>query len=101
MGFIPEGVSRTSVQEDFYRQLRELRLEKYRGVEQQQLDLDLRERLNVKDPKAALLDLRRSCFLHRLRVLGIRFAAPLPSRQEGANWGEYWLCAGPRRWRLR
>lgn len=90
VGFIPEGVSRTSVQEDFYRQLRELRLEKYRGMEQQQLDLDLRERLNVKDPKAALLDLRRSRFLHRLRVLGIRFAAPLPSRQEGANWGEYW-----------
>ena len=90
VGFIPEGVSRTSVQEDFYRQLRELRLEKYRGVEQRQLDLDLRERLNVKDPKAALLDLRRSCFLHRLRVLGIHFASPLPSRQEGANWGEYW-----------
>ena len=90
VGFIPEGVSRTSVQEDFYRQLRELRLEKYRGVEQRQLDLDLRERLNVKDTQAALLDLRRSCFLHRLRVLGIHFASPLPSRQEGANWGEYW-----------
>lgn len=90
VGFIPEGVSRTSVQEDFYRQLRELRLEKYRGVEQRQLDLDLRERLNVKDPQAALLDLRRSCFLHRLRVLGIHFASLLPSRQQGANWGEYW-----------
>ena len=90
VGFIPEGVSRTSVQEDFYRQLRELRLEKYRGVEQRQLDLDLRERLNVKDTQAALLDLRRSCFLHRLRVLGIHFASLLPSRQQGANWGEYW-----------
>ena len=90
VGFIPEGVSRTSVQEDFYRQLRELRLEKYRGMEGQQLDLDLRERLNVKSQQAALLDLRRSCFLHRLRVLNICFAALLPSRQEGANWGEYW-----------
>lgn len=90
VGFIPEGVSRTSVQEDFYRQLRELRLEKYRGVEQRQLDLDLRERLNVKDTQAALLDLRRSRFLHRLRVLGIHFASLLPSRQQGANWGEYW-----------
>ena len=90
VGFIPEGVSRTSVQEDFYRQLRELRLEKYRGLERQQLDLDLRERLHVKSAQSALLDLRRSCFLHRLRVLGIHFADQLPSRQEGANWGEYW-----------
>lgn len=90
VGFIPQGVSRTSVQEDFYRQLRELRLEKYRGLEERQLDLDLRERLNVKSAQAALLDLRRSCFLHRLRVLNIRFASLLPSRQEGANWGEYW-----------
>lgn len=90
VGFLPEGVSRTSVQEDFYRQLKELRLEKYRGLERQQLDLDLRERLNVKNQQTALLDLRRSFFLHRLRVLGIHFAALLPSRQEGANWGEYW-----------
>ena len=90
IGFLPEGVARTSVQEDFYRQLKELRLEKYRTAELQRLDLDLREKLNVKSEAAALADLRRSFFLHRLRVLGIHFAAPLPSRQEGANWGEYW-----------
>lgn len=90
IGFLPEGVSRTSVQEDFYRQLKELRLEKYRTAELQELDLDLREKLNVKSEQAALADLRRSFFLHRLRVLGIHFAALLPSRQENANWGEYW-----------
>ena len=90
IGFLPEGVSRTSVQEDFYRQLRELRLEKLRTPEVQRLDLDLREKLNVKSEKAALADLNRSFFLHRLRVLGIHFAALLPSRQDGANWGEYW-----------
>ena len=90
VGTLPQGVSRTSVQEDFYRQLKELRLEKFRTVEVQRLDLDLRERLNVKSREAALIDLRRSFFLHRLRVLGIRFAELLPSRQEGANWGEYW-----------
>lgn len=90
IGFLPEGVSRTSVQEDFYRQLKELRLEKYRGAEVQELDLDLREKLNVKSKQAALADLRRSFFLHRLRVLGIHFAALLPSRQADANWGEYW-----------
>ena len=90
VGFLPEGVSRTSVQEDFYRQLKTLRLDKFRSVESQRLDLDLRERLNVKSQDAALLDLRRSFFLHRLRVLQIHFAALLPSRQDGANWGEYW-----------
>ena len=90
IGFLPEGVTRTSVQEDFYRQLKELRLEKFRTLELQRLDLDLREKLNVKSEAAALGDLRRSFFLHRLRVLGVHFARLLPSRQEGANWGEYW-----------
>ena len=90
IGFLPEGVSRTSVQEDFYRQLKELRLEKFRTAQSQRLDLDLREKLNVKSEGAALIDLRRSFFLHRLRVLGIHFGQLLPSRQEGANWGEYW-----------
>ncbi len=90
IGFLPEGVARTSVQEDFYRQLKELRLEKYRTAELQRLDLDLREKLNVKSQQAALGDLRRSFFLHRLRVLGVQFANLLPSRQDGANWGEYW-----------
>ena len=90
VGFLPEGVSRTSIQEDFYRQLKALRLEKYRTPDLQRLDLDLRERLNVKSQDAALLDLRRSFFLHRLRVLNVHFANLLPSRQTGANWGEYW-----------
>ncbi len=90
IGYLPEGVNRTSVQEDFYRQLKALRLEKFRSAEAQRLDLDLREKLNVRSAGAALIDLHRSFFLHRLRVLGIHFATPLPSRQEGANWGEYW-----------
>lgn len=90
IGFLPEGVARTSVQEDFYRQLKELRLERFRTAQGQRLDLDLREKLNVKSEAAALGDLRRSFFLHRLRVLGVRFASLLPSRQEGASWGEYW-----------
>lgn len=90
IGFLPEGVSRTSVQEDFYRQLKQLHLERFRTAELQQLDLDLREKLNVKSEAAALLDLRRSFFLHRLRVLNIHFARVLPSKQDKANWGEYW-----------
>ena len=90
IGFLPEGVARTSVQEDFYRQLKELRLERYRTAELQRLDLDLREMLDVKSRDAALGDLRRSFFLHRLRVLNIQFVRLLPSRQAGASWGEYW-----------
>ena len=90
IGSLPEGVARTSVQADFYRQLKKLKLERFRTAELQRLDLDLREKLNVKSQDAALLDLRRSCFLHRLRILDIHFAQSLRSRQDSANWGEYW-----------
>lgn len=90
IGALPEGVSRTSLQEDFYRQLKDLRLEKYRSLEGRELSLDLREKLTVRLEQAALTDLRRSFFLHRLRVLGVSFGKPLPSRQDSANWGEYW-----------
>ena len=90
IGYLPEGVTRTSVQEDFYRQIMKLKLDRFRTAELQQLDLDLREKLTVKSQDAAYLDLNRSFFLHRLRVLGIHFAIILRSKQEKANWGEYW-----------
>ena len=90
IGNLPEGVARTSVQEDFYRQLKKMKLERFRSNELQRLDLDLRENLKVKSQEAALLDLHRSFFLHRLRVLGIHFANALQSKQTQANWGEYW-----------
>ena len=90
IGYLPEGVARTSVQEDFYRQLKKLKLDRFRTLELQRLDLDLREKLTVKSKDAAFLDLNRSFFLHRLRVLGIHFANSLRSKQEQANWGEYW-----------
>ena len=90
IGYLPEGVTRTSVQEDFYRQIKKLKLDRFRTAELQQLDLDLREKLTVKFQDAAYLDLNRSFFLHRLRVLGIHFANILRSKQEKANWGEYW-----------
>lgn len=90
IGYLPEGVSRTSVQEDFYREIKKLKLERFRTAELQRLDLDLREKLTVKSQDAAFLDLNRSFFLHRLRVLGIHFANNLRSKQEKANWGEYW-----------
>ena len=91
IGSLPEGVSQTSIQSDFYRQLGELRLEKYKSVTAQELSLDLRENLKVKSQKAAFMDLERSFFLHRLKVLGIPFAQPQAVRQERATWAERWM----------
>ncbi len=91
IGSLPKGVSQTSLQTDFYQKLEELRLEKYRTMTAVDLPLDLREKLTVKSKKAALLDLERSFFLHKLRVLGIPFAALSDSRQEKATWAENWV----------
>lgn len=91
IGALPEGVSRTSIQEDFYRQLKEWKLEKYRDITAQDLPLDLRENRNVSSRKAAFLDLHRSFLLHRLRVLGIHFAVPQKVNQDNATWAEHWV----------
>lgn len=90
IGSLPDGVSRTSIQEDFYRKLKELKLEKYRDITQQELALDLRENRNVSTKAAAFLDLHRSFFLHRLRVLGVSFAKQETVRQDNATWAERW-----------
>ena len=60
IGMLPDGVSRTSIQADFYRQLKDLKLEKYRDLTAQDLPLDLRENRNVKTARSAFLDLERS-----------------------------------------
>ena len=91
IGSLPEGVSRTSIQEDFYRQLKEWKLEKYRDITAQDLPLDLRENRNVSSQKAAFLDLHRSFFLHQLRVLGIHFASQQKVNQDNATWAEHWV----------
>lgn len=91
IGQLPKGVSQTSIQADFDRELELLKLEKYRTAVQQELELDLRENRRVKSEDAAFLDLRRSSFLHRLRVLGVSFARPAPTRQQSTTWAEKWL----------
>lgn len=91
IGALPDGVSRTSIQEDFYRQLKDLKLEKYRDLAAQDLTLDLRENRMVKTQKAAFIDLNRSFFLHRLRVLGISFAQAQRVNQDNATWAENWV----------
>ena len=73
IGCLPEGSVSTSVQDDFMRQLRELKLERYRTAAAQELELDLRENIRVKTEKAAFLDLHRSYFLHRLCAAGAKF----------------------------
>ncbi len=91
IGSLPEGVSRTSIQDDFYRELRRLKLEKYKSSVAMDLDLDLRENRRVKSEEAAFLDLNRSCFLHRLKALNISFQKYKPKSQETATWAEAWV----------
>lgn len=90
IGELPKGVSQTSIQNDFERELLLLKLEKYRTAVKQELELDLRENRRAKTEEAAYLDLRRSSFLHRLRVLEISFATPVATRQQSASWAEHW-----------
>jgi hypothetical protein len=91
IGSLADGVSRTSIQSDFDRELARLKLEKYRTAVAQELSLDLRENRRVKSEEAAFLDLHRSSFFHRLRMLGVGFAAPVGTRQESATWAEKWM----------
>ena len=90
IGELPEGVSRTSIQDDFERHINRLKLNKYKSAVAQELSLDLRENRYAKTAQAAFLDLERSSFFHRLRVLGVEFAIAVPSRQDQATWEELW-----------
>ena len=90
IGSLPEGMSQTSIQTDFYQKLEELRLSKYKSMLVQDLQLDLRENLKVKSKKSAFMDLERSFFLHQLRILAIPFARQEQISQEKATWAEFW-----------
>jgi hypothetical protein len=84
-------VSRTSIQADFEREIARLKLEKYKTTVKQELALDLRENRQAKSSEAAFLDLNRSSFFHRLRILGVQFVAPLRTSQQSTTWAEKWL----------
>lgn len=93
IGSLPEGVSRTSIQDDFYRNLKDLKLERYLSPKAQTLELDIRENLRVKSERSAFLDLNRSVLLHRLRVIGVRFGEIIKNK---SAWTENWaLCWSP------
>jgi hypothetical protein len=90
IGSLAKGVSQTSIQDDFYRELSRLKLDQFKTAIKRDLDLDLRENRQVKSREAAFIDLHRSSFLHRLAVLGIPFAKKLSVKQEAATWAERW-----------
>lgn len=90
IGRLPKGVSQTSIQDDFERELVRLKLEKYRKTVAETIDLDLRENRRVKTVEAAFIDLNRSSFFHRLRVLGVPFVKQETTRQDSATWAERW-----------
>jgi hypothetical protein len=90
VGRLPKGISRTSIQDDFYYHIEALGLGKYQSEKSQELVLDLRENRFVKSREAAFKDLNRSTFLHRLQILGVRFGDKLPSGQDQATWKEVW-----------
>ncbi|MDR3459235.1 MAG: DUF5682 family protein [Verrucomicrobiae bacterium] len=90
IGSLAKGVSQTSIQDDFYRELTRLKLDQFKAAVRRELDLDLRENRRVKTAEAAFLDLHRSSFLHRLAVLDVDFAKQLTVRQQGTTWAESW-----------
>jgi len=90
IGALAKGVSQTSIQDDFYRELNRLKLEQFKTGVKRDLDLDLRENRHVKSADAAFIDLHRSGFLHRLAVLEVPFAKKQAVRQDGTTWAERW-----------
>jgi len=90
IGALAKGVSQTSIQDDFYRELARLKLDQFKTSVKKELELDLRENRRVKSQEAAFIDLHRSAFLHRLAVLEVPFAQKQPVHQEGATWAEKW-----------
>ncbi len=89
-GSLPEGVSQTPIQDDINRELKRLKIEKYKSTVAQSITLDLRENIRVSSKESAFMDLNRSVFFNRLAFLGIRFAVRLKDNQQNASWREIW-----------
>lgn len=96
MAMIEVGTSMGSVKSDFInvalarefdRELKRLKLEKYKTLVESEINLDLRENRRVKTKEAAFRDLNRSIFFNRLKLLGINFAKRKYSREA---WRENW-----------
>lgn len=90
IGELPEGISQTPIQDDMQRQLKRLKLEKYKSVVAQDMRLDLRENRQVKTKEAAFMDMHRSIFFHRLLLLNISFVR-FVEQYDAATWSESWI----------
>lgn len=90
MGSLPDGMSKTAIQNDVTLQLKRLHLERFKTINKQELVLDLRENTSVKSEEAAFLDLHRSNFLHQLRVLQIPFVHLKEGAKDQSSWKEVW-----------
>ncbi|WP_183602190.1 DUF5682 family protein [Paenibacillus phyllosphaerae] len=91
IGFLPEGISQTPIQDDLNRQLKRLKLTKYKSAVATDLELDLRENRRVKTKELAYQDLERSILLHRLELLGVSFASRRTLRSDAPAWSEHWV----------
>ncbi|MEC0242870.1 DUF5682 family protein [Paenibacillus dokdonensis] len=92
IGELAEGVSQTPIQDDMNRQLKRLKLNKYKSAVASDLILDLRENRRVSSEEAAYLDLNRSFWFHRLKLLGIHFVKESARSQDQAIWAEHWVA---------
>lgn len=90
VGYLSEGVSKTSIQSDFNRILKDLNIEKYKTLIPELLQLDLRENINVKSKEKAYMDLNRSIFFNKLEFLKIDFAKRINLSIDEAVWKEVW-----------
>lgn len=99
LGEVPKGVLRTSIQDDFYRLIKDYRLDDYLKDKEQVIKgstgkewLDLRQDRSQKSPDAAYRDRNRSIFLHRLAFLGVNFAEEKTSEKhtEESTYKEVW-----------
>ncbi|MDR0984488.1 MAG: DUF5682 family protein [Ruminococcus sp.] len=90
LGEVPEGLSQTPIQDDIARELKRLKLTKYKSTVAQTLMLDLRENFKVNSKESAFIDLNRSIFFNRLSFLGINFAAERLADSDKSTWKEIW-----------
>ncbi|HKI37423.1 MAG TPA: DUF5682 family protein, partial [Gemmataceae bacterium] len=105
IGKLPKGAGRTPIQDDFYDELARLKLDEYqtgdrkirlakakRSADPEILEIDLREDRHAGTSETAFRGRNQSTFLHRLRVLDVKFGEQLDRRQTGTAF---------EKWRLR
>lgn len=91
IGSLAEGVSQTPLQDDLNRELKRLKLTKYKTAVATDLSLDLRENRRVSSQESAFLDLNRSFLFRRLELLEIPFVSSRPAGVDRAVWAEDWV----------